>query len=60
MAPQKFYNIMFWRSDKSVLTKDIILKNRLTRTTCLVCLVSNVSGCYKNALGRTIAISGHI
>jgi hypothetical protein len=49
---------MFWSLDKSVLTKDIILKNRLTRTTCLVCLVSNVSGCYKMALEEQSLIAG--
>jgi hypothetical protein len=49
-----------------VITKTVV--NRLIRkidlliacTTCLVCLFSTVCGCFKNVLGRGIAISGHI
>ncbi len=29
-------------------------------TDCLVCLVSNVSGCHKNTLGRAITCSRHM
>jgi len=32
----------------------------MAHTACLVCLVSSVSGCHKNVLGRDIASSGHI
>ncbi len=32
----------------------------MARTTCLVCLVSSVSGCLKNALRRGSASNGHI
>jgi hypothetical protein len=32
----------------------------MARTNCLVCLVSTVSGCRKDALGKGSASSGHI
>ncbi len=32
----------------------------MAHTTCLVCLVSTVSDCHKNTLGRTSASNGHI
>jgi hypothetical protein len=32
----------------------------MAHTDCPVCLVSTVSGCCKNALGRGISSSGHI
>jgi hypothetical protein len=32
----------------------------MAHTTCLVCLVSTVSGCHKNALGRGSTSSRHI
>jgi hypothetical protein len=32
----------------------------MASTTCLVCLVSTVSGCHENALGRGSASSRHI
>jgi hypothetical protein len=47
---------------KTESTIDIILKIDclMARTTCIVCLVSTVSGCSKNTLGRASASSGHI
>ncbi len=32
----------------------------MVHTTCLVCLVSTVSDCHKNALGRPSPSNGHI